>query len=156
MTRIITVILVCSFLFFSNITRAEESTERLKDISKAVRAQLLRMKQKEVSVKPKVTQELEEENAKPSSPPKTTTTDIQKKIEKVVEKKTKEAEVTPSELSLQASSKQLEKKAEIAKEDNKVAKKTAKLETKEPPQTNLQKNDLLRQQIQNIVNTSSK
>lgn len=140
-------ILVCTLLLSSKMVGAEEDTEHLKDISKAVSAQLLRLKQKKINAKPEV----------PTSSNKVSANSKQKNPEtKKNPPPTKEkASKIPPQLASDKSASQSEKEDESLQKDGKIIKKSLELKPKKTSQTNLQKNDLLRQQIQNIVNTKS-
>lgn len=159
MAKVTMGILICTLLLSGNVIGAEESTERLKTISKAVSAQLLRMKEKKRVTKSDDAKQQSQgddskslSNAKITDPPALPTKspkvekDDQQSTENVVNKGTA---VTLSGESLEMA----KKKDETLQQSEKIVNKSVKLDVKKVPQTNLQKNDLLRQQIQNIVNT---
>ena len=142
-------ILVCTLLLSSKMVGAEESKEHLKNISKAVSAQLLRLKQKKMNAKSevpistnKVSADGEEKNSETKKNP---SLPIKEKASQI-----------PPKLAPDKSVNQPEKEGKNLQKDGKIKKKSPELKPKKASQTNLQKNDLLRQQIQNIVNTESK
>lgn len=156
MIKITMGILICTLLLSTKMTVAEESTVRLNDISKAVSAQLLRMKKEKMLMKPETTQKTKD-NAKLPSEDKNIANNLQKKDSKAIVKKIQSQEVLekPSKTSPPINAHTtIEKKDKALQQGEKITKKTAKPEAKKIPPTNLQKNDLLRQQIQNIVNTN--
>lgn len=148
-------ILICTLLLSTKMTAAEESAARLNDISKAVSAQLLRMKKKQSTIKAGTKKETKGNSPLPSND-KNTANNLQKKDTKAVVKtiQPQKALEKPPKASPPINSATVEKKVKALQQDEKTMKKTVKLEIKKIPPTNLQKNDLLRQQIQNIVNTN--
>lgn len=144
-------ILICTLLLSTKMTVAEENAARLNDISKAVSAQLLRMKKKQSAVKAETKQETKGNSQLPSND-KNMANNLQKKDSKALVKNIQPQK--PPKASLPINSATVEKKVKTLQQDEKIIKKTVKLEIKKIPPTNLQKNDLLRQQIQNIVNTN--
>lgn len=149
MTKITMGILMCTLFFSSKMVTAEESAERLKDINKAVSAQLLRLKQKKMEAKldTETSKKKKGEDYKLLSKNKTSSNDLQKKkleVNKTAQQPVEDASKTPSILPTSKS---------LTPSNNKIIKKSVKLKTNKNPQTNLQKNDLLRQKIQSIVNT---
>jgi len=149
MTKITMGILMCTLFFSSKMVTAEESAERLKDINKAVSAQLLRLKQKKMEAKldTETSKKKKGEDSKLLSKNKTSSNDLQKKkleVNKTAQQPVEDASKTPSILPTSKS---------LTPSNNKIIKKSVKLKTNKNPQTNLQKNDLLRQKIQSIVNT---
>jgi hypothetical protein len=153
MIKITIGILICTLLLSTKVIEAAESAPRLNDISKAVSAQLLRMKKKKMVTKPDTTQETKTSSKLPSKD-KNTVNNLQKKDSEALAKNTQPqgALEKPSKASPSINSHAtVEEKDKTLQQDEK---KTGKLEAKKIPPTNLQKNDLLRQQIQNIVNTN--
>jgi hypothetical protein len=151
MTKFITGILICTLLFCSKVIWAEESGERLKDISKAVSNQLLRMKQEEAGAKPKVV--IEGAKGKPELLEKVEQEQIpQQPVKEVELKGVNEADLS-AEKTILSISKQLEKESKVLAED-KDASTVKSVEVKEASETNLQLNNMLRQQIENIVDTT--
>jgi len=154
MTKFITGILICTLFFCSKVTWAEESSERLKDISKAVSNQLLRMKQDKAGTSPigeakKIPEKSELEQLKELEL-KQTSEQSTKKTEPLVanEALLSEDKVPPS------TSKSLEKESKVLVENKEATTKSVELEVKQVPATNLQLNNMLRQQIENIVDTT--
>ncbi len=155
MTKVIIGILMSILLLPNQALGAEESTKRLKDISKAVSAQLLRLKQKKMSTKPEVPAIKEAADANSSASTNKVSADSQEKNSETKKNSPfpikEEASKTPPDKSVSQS----EKASDSLQKDGKVIKNSLELKPNKPSQTNLQKNDLLRQQIKNIVNVTS-
>jgi phosphate starvation-inducible protein PhoH len=130
MMKIIAVALMSTVLVSNNAMSAEESSEHLKNISKAVSAQLLRMKQK-----------------------KTVEGEKRKASEASFKVKTSEGVVTPQQAKKIDAKPDVVLSAEKQQQALKQASKNKQISRKNKV-SNQQKNDHLRLRIQDIVNSN--